>query len=96
MNWYSPNLNTSVTAGARGTDPNAMCGNAIMFDAVNGKILTVGGSPNYGVRIDLGRHDIAQTGDRRERGISALCSEDGPSQLAIPASQGFRACMTAV
>ena len=24
-----------------------MCGNAIMYDALNGKILTVGGSPNY-------------------------------------------------
>ena len=49
MNWYYPDGNTTVPAGARGTDPNAMCGNAVMYDAVNGKILTLGGSPIYTV-----------------------------------------------
>jgi len=52
MNWYSPNLNATAPAGTRGTDADAMCGNAVMYDAVAGKILTVGGSPNYGVRVD--------------------------------------------
>jgi len=51
MNWYSPNLNATAPAGTRGSDADAMCGNAVMYDAVAGKILTVGGSPNYGVRV---------------------------------------------
>lgn len=49
MNWYTPTgLGGTAPAGLRGNDPDAMCGNAIMYDAVHGKILTVGGSPNYG------------------------------------------------
>ena len=50
MNWYWPDGNTTVPAGQRGTDANAMNGNAVMFDAAAGKILTLGGAPNYGVR----------------------------------------------
>ena len=49
MNWYNPAGNTTVPAGPRGADPDAMCGNAVMYDAVNGKILTLGGAPDYGV-----------------------------------------------
>ncbi|KAJ4130611.1 hypothetical protein NW754_009664 [Fusarium falciforme] len=53
MNWY-------YTRGADGdvkpagkrqvgdsVDPDSMCGNSVMYDAVKGKILTFGGSPNY-------------------------------------------------
>ncbi|WKT39909.1 Coagulation factor 5/8 C-terminal domain [Fusarium oxysporum f. sp. vasinfectum] len=53
MNWYyTEKKNGDVkTAGQRASDrgvaPDAMCGNAIMFDAVKGKILTHGGTPNY-------------------------------------------------
>ncbi|KAF5628787.1 sialidase-1 [Fusarium sp. NRRL 52700] len=53
MNWYyTEKKNGDVkTAGQRASDrgvaPDAMCGNAIMFDAVKGKILTNGGTPNY-------------------------------------------------
>ena len=48
MNWYGTSgSGTQTAAGSRGTDPDSMCGNSIMYDAVNGKILTVGGSPNY-------------------------------------------------
>ena len=48
MNWYTTvGTGGQKTAGLRGTDPDAMNGNAIMYDAVNGKILTVGGAPNY-------------------------------------------------
>ncbi|KAL8964463.1 MAG: hypothetical protein Q9183_004434 [Haloplaca sp. 2 TL-2023] len=48
MNWYTPTgTGAQKPAGLRGTDPDAMNGNAIMYDAVNGKILTVGGAPNY-------------------------------------------------
>ncbi|QBY55513.1 RICIN domain-containing protein [Cupriavidus oxalaticus] len=46
MNWVDTAGNGSVTwAGQRGTDTDAMNGNAVMFDI--GKILTIGGAPNY-------------------------------------------------
>ncbi|KAI9676412.1 MAG: hypothetical protein M1817_000569 [Caeruleum heppii] len=48
MNWYNTAGGGSQTAaGARASDGDSMCGNAVMYDALNGKILTVGGSPNY-------------------------------------------------
>ena len=48
MNWYNPNGGGAYqAAGNRGNDPDAMCGLATMYDAVAGKILTVGGAPNY-------------------------------------------------
>ncbi|KAI9818264.1 MAG: hypothetical protein M1832_004480 [Thelocarpon impressellum] len=49
MNWYDTNGGGGQTAaGNRGNDEDSMCGNAIMFDAAAGAILTVGGSPDYG------------------------------------------------
>jgi galactose oxidase len=48
MNWYNTVGAGSVTgAGNRGTDGDAMNGNAVMYDATNGKILTAGGAVNY-------------------------------------------------
>ena len=48
MNWYDTTGTGSVSdAGLRASNPDSMCGNAVMFDAVDGKILTVGGSVNY-------------------------------------------------
>ncbi|KAK3167880.1 hypothetical protein OEA41_004326 [Lepraria neglecta] len=48
MNWYgTAGAGSNARAGARGNDADAMCGNAIMYDATQGKILTVGGSPSY-------------------------------------------------
>lgn len=48
MNWYSAHSNgTTEPAGRRMEDDDSMSGNAIMFDAVKGKILTLGGSPDY-------------------------------------------------
>lgn len=48
MNWYSAHNNGSVKpAGRRMEDEDSMSGNAVMFDAVKGKILTMGGSPDY-------------------------------------------------
>jgi len=48
MNWYCvADGGGQLGVGRRGSDPDAMCGNAVMYDAVNGKILTLGGSPNY-------------------------------------------------
>ena len=48
MNWYNTVGTGSVTgAGVRADDGDAMCGNAVMYDAAAGKILTMGGSQNY-------------------------------------------------
>ena len=51
MNWYNPDGgggSGSVTAaGRRAADADAMNGNAVLYDALKGKILTLGGAPNY-------------------------------------------------
>lgn len=48
MNWYSTVGTGSVSAaGLRASDADSMCGVAVMYDAVNGKIFTAGGSPSY-------------------------------------------------
>ncbi|KAI9788253.1 MAG: hypothetical protein M1816_007019 [Peltula sp. TS41687] len=48
MNWYGTAGTGSRTgAGTRAADSDSMCGNAVMYDAPAGKILTAGGSPNY-------------------------------------------------
>lgn len=48
MNWYNTNGNGGYKgAGNRGNDGDAMCGIAVMYDAVAGKILVTGGSPAY-------------------------------------------------
>ncbi|MCJ1276865.1 hypothetical protein MMC21_004672 [Puttea exsequens] len=49
MHWYGT-LGTGggvSYAGQRGDDGDAMCGNAVMYDAVAGKILAVGGATSY-------------------------------------------------
>ncbi|KAM0193534.1 hypothetical protein ACHAPQ_005902 [Fusarium lateritium] len=52
MNWYYTDGKGGVKPAGkrqsdRGTAPDAMCGNAVMYDAVKGKILTFGGSTDY-------------------------------------------------
>jgi galactose oxidase len=48
MNWYNTTGGGAVIpAGTRSTDGDAMNGNAVMYDAVAGKILTAGGAQNY-------------------------------------------------
>jgi galactose oxidase len=48
MNWYDTTGSGSTTgAGNRLDDGHAMNGNAIMYDASAGKILTAGGAPDY-------------------------------------------------
>ncbi|KAI8635328.1 hypothetical protein F5Y19DRAFT_482569 [Xylariaceae sp. FL1651] len=49
MNWYnvSSTSGSYTGAGTRAADGDAMCGNAVMFDAVSGSILSAGGSPSY-------------------------------------------------
>jgi len=53
MNWYDTVGSGSTTgAGNRLDDGDAMCGNAVMFDATAGKILTAGGAANYENRYE--------------------------------------------
>ncbi|KAL8834088.1 MAG: hypothetical protein Q9170_003924 [Blastenia crenularia] len=48
MNWFTTSGDGSTTpAGTRGNDVDAMNGNAVMYDAVAGKILTIGGAVDY-------------------------------------------------
>ena len=49
MNWYttSGKGGATLSAGTRAADLDSMNGNAVMYDAVAGKILTVGGSLGY-------------------------------------------------
>ncbi|WPB05694.1 uncharacterized protein RHO25_010348 [Cercospora beticola] len=48
MNWYGTRGTGSYKGvGNRGSDPDSMCGVFVMYDATQGKILTLGGSPTY-------------------------------------------------
>ncbi|RYP90595.1 hypothetical protein DL770_003262 [Monosporascus sp. CRB-9-2] len=48
VNWYGVSgSGTTRPAGTRGDAADAMCGIAVMYDAVQGLILAAGGSPNY-------------------------------------------------
>lgn len=48
MNWFNVSGTGSYkSAGTRASDPDSMCGTATLYDAVNGYILTAGGSPSY-------------------------------------------------
>ena len=48
MNWYFTSGTGSTSgAGLRASDPDSMCGNAVMFAAESGQILTLGGAPDY-------------------------------------------------
>jgi galactose oxidase len=60
MNWYDT-IGTGSTTGAgnRAADVDSMCGNAVMYDAIAGKILTAGGAVDYeGVNAHSNAHVI--------------------------------------
>ncbi|KAJ6437071.1 galactose oxidase [Purpureocillium lavendulum] len=69
MNWYyTSGMGSVQPAGQRktaggGVDPDSMCGNAVMFDATRGKILTVGGAPSYQDTDATNRTHIITLGD---------------------------------
>lgn len=60
MNWYgTTGSGSQKSAGLRASDADAMNGDAVMYDAVNGKILTVGGAQSYqGVQATSNAHVI--------------------------------------
>lgn len=64
MNWYNTAGTGSTTgAGNRGNDGDSMNGNAVMYDAGAGKILTAGGAPNYQTNNAHNRAYVITLGD---------------------------------
>ncbi|KAF4550721.1 Hypothetical protein D9617_16g015100 [Elsinoe fawcettii] len=64
MLWYGTSGNGNYqAAGNRGTDTDAMCGIAVMYDAVAGKILVVGGSTAYEARNATSNANIITIGN---------------------------------
>jgi galactose oxidase len=47
MNWYGTSGSGSQQGAGKRAEDDSMCGSAVMYDAIRGKILTFGGSPNY-------------------------------------------------
>ncbi|KAL4728723.1 hypothetical protein ACLX1H_003122 [Fusarium chlamydosporum] len=47
QHWYSTKQKGSVRLSGTRDDQNAMCGIFVMYDALNGKILSAGGAPDY-------------------------------------------------
>ncbi|APA15467.1 hypothetical protein sscle_15g102370 [Sclerotinia sclerotiorum 1980 UF-70] len=67
MNWYFTDENGSVQgAGPRLNDADSMSGNAVMFDATEGKILTIGGSPDYDASFATSNAHVITLGEPRE------------------------------
>ena len=65
MNWYTTSSASGdrTSAGNRASDPDSMNGNAVMYDAVAGKILTVGGSPSYDGSVPTSNAHIVTVGN---------------------------------
>lgn len=64
MNWYNVSGSGAVHgAGNRASDPDAMCGVAVMYDAAEGLILTAGGSPSYENTSATANAHIIKLGD---------------------------------
>lgn len=78
MNWYGVENNGSVKgAGYRGEDEDSMSGNAVMFDALQGKILTMGGSPDYDKSWAHANAHIITLGEVGEEPTVEPAGEDG-------------------
>jgi galactose oxidase len=64
MNWYDTAGAGALTgAGNRAADGDSMCGNAVMYDAVAGKILTLGGARDYAGTESTGNAHIVTIGE---------------------------------
>lgn len=110
MNWYDIPGNATVPAGPRGNDTDAMNGNAVMYDAVAGKIFTSGGALNYGggvrrlcsdskcAALILGpaaQHPLTLTRSHRaERGVVSIWRPLGFKTLALASRMAYRAKTT--
>ena len=74
MNWYgTAGIGSVQGAGPRGDDGDAMCGNAVMYDAAAGKILTVGGATSYqGVNSTSNAHILTINGPNDQVAVQKI------------------------
>lgn len=78
MNWYTVAGKGGVRpAGKRMEDEDSMSGNAVMFDAVAGKILTFGGSPDYDKSWAHANAHIITLGEPNENPVVEPAGKDG-------------------
>lgn len=78
MNWYYAAGSGDVkAAGKRMDDGDSMSGSAVMFDAVKGKILTVGGSPDYEMSWSTANAHLITLGEPGEMPKVELAGENG-------------------
>ena len=84
MNWYTTSgTGGRRSAGQRASDPDAMNGNAIMYDAPAGKILAVGGAVNYqGAEASTNAHVITITSVNVNPTVSKVASMVYPRAFA--------------
>lgn len=78
MNWYyTEGEGTFKPAGNRLNDDDSMSGNAVMFDATKGKILTIGGSPDYDKAWATSNAHIITLGEPGEKPTVQPAGQDG-------------------
>ncbi|KAL1867031.1 hypothetical protein Plec18167_008822 [Paecilomyces lecythidis] len=78
MNWYFVDGEGSFKGvGKRLDDDDSMSGNAVMFDAVRGKILTLGGSPDYDKSWATNNAHLITLREPGERPIVELAAKEG-------------------
>lgn len=76
MNWWftifgepdltTPGDGTTTPAGSRADDNHAMNGNAVMYDAVAGEIMTTGGAPDYDASQATANAHVITLGEKLE------------------------------
>ncbi|KAJ5493655.1 Galactose oxidase/kelch beta-propeller [Penicillium fimorum] len=78
MNWYYTEGEGSFNpAGDRLDDDDSMSGNAVMFDATKGKILTIGGSPDYDKAWATRNAHIITLGEPGKKNTVQPAGQDG-------------------
>ncbi|EXL65576.1 hypothetical protein IWW34DRAFT_810563 [Fusarium oxysporum f. sp. albedinis] len=83
MNWYFTDGTQGDTkpAGTRRIngriDPDSMCGNAVMFDATKGKILTFGGATSYATTPATANAHVLTIGEPGTTAQTALAGNNG-------------------
>lgn len=84
MNWYGTRgLGDHSAAGVRGADEDSMNGNAIMYDATKGKILTLGGAPSYALSFSTrAAHIITLSDPFKEVAVETIDSMHDPRAYA--------------
>lgn len=83
MNWYGTSgTGSQKSAALRAEDGHSMNGNAVMYDAVAGRILTLGGAFNYtGSPATPNAHIITITTPNSTPSVATLRSMNSPRQF---------------